>query len=106
MQIAAATTGEPFPLYGRLLVPQLVSLAALLAPKLAPLDIEKFLEVHFGKVNVQTTLLLETTQKDGERLGLSTAALSELIALRSEAHRIGGAASPAASDHEADANAE
>ncbi len=106
LQIAAATTGEPFPLYGRLLVPQLVSLAALLAPKLAPLDIEKFLEVHFGKVDVQTTLLLETTQKDGERLGLSTAALSELIALRSEAHRIGGAASPAASDHEADANAE
>jgi ketopantoate reductase len=106
IEIAAATTGEPFPFYGKLLVPQVLSAAALLAPKLAPLDVEKFLEVHFEKVDEQTTLLLETTQKDGERLGLSTAALSELIDLRSEARRTGRAASPATRDDEADANAE
>jgi ketopantoate reductase len=104
LAIAAAFTGEPFPLYGRLLVPAVLSAAALLVPKLAPLDVEKFIEVHFRKVDEQTTLLLETTQKDGERLGLSTAALSELIGLRSHAQRVAGAAP--ASDDEADANAE
>ncbi|MBL8741790.1 MAG: hypothetical protein JNK04_11870 [Myxococcales bacterium] len=104
LSIAAATTGEAFPLYGKLLVAPVVSMAALLAPKLAPLDLERFLEVHFGKVAEQTTLLLTTTQNDGERLGLSTAALSELISLRSEAQRIGGAAPlalPSSTDDEA-----
>jgi len=101
LDIAAAEIGKPAPFYTPLIHPQLISLASFLVPKLAPLDVERFLEVHFSKVDEQTTLLLNTTLEDGKRLGLATEALSELCALLLES-RATASAAPAPVKRKAD----
>lgn len=84
LRVNAAVIGAEPPAFAALVQPALLAFGARLAPRFTPLDIERFLEVHFKKVGDQTRLLLNRTVADGARLGVETPALSELCARLSE----------------------
>lgn len=87
--IARAVTGRDAPVGASVVAgpagPFLLRAATLLAPRLAPLDIERFLAVHFTKVGSQTSLLLTTMIEQAARLGLPADALRSLLGLLEEA---------------------
>lgn len=55
-----------------------LKLASFAAPRLAPFDLEIYLQYHFSKVRDQTRLLTDRFIDDGARLGVPTPALREL----------------------------
>lgn len=57
-----------------------LKLASWMAPKIAPFEVEIYLQYHFTKVRDQTERLLARYVEEGEALGLPHRALSELRA--------------------------
>ena len=79
LSIVAAETHQPEPIYAELVRPFVVRLAfGLIAPRLAPLDLEGFFRYHFGKVGAQTRMLFDEYLREGEARGLPVDALREL----------------------------
>lgn len=58
--------------------PGIIRLATRVVPRLAPMDFEAFLHVHFAKVDAQTQLALDTWVEEGEGLQLPVARVREL----------------------------
>lgn len=58
--------------------PTALRLATRLAPWVAPMDFERFLQVHFSKVGDQTMLALDTWIEEGRRQDLPVVQLSAL----------------------------
>ena len=80
LEVTAAETGSPAPIFAPLLRPFVLRLAlGVIGPRLAPFDLEAFLRVHFEKVGVQSRMLLEAFVREGEARGLETTALRELL---------------------------
>ena len=86
LAITAAKVGVAAPLLTFLVTGIVLGLAAWLAPKLVPFDLEAYLRHHFGKVGAQTRLLVAAYQKEGAARGLESSALGALIA-RANARR-------------------
>lgn len=63
---------------GALLRPLLFQVVAWLAPRVAPLDLETYLRVHFTKVGAQTRASLAALVETGRTAGQSTTALARL----------------------------
>ncbi len=76
--IAARRLAVPEPLWIRLLWPMHARWAMILGERVAPLDLETYLRVHFTKVGDQTRLLLRTYIELASRYGLPSAALRRL----------------------------
>lgn len=87
--IARATTGRDAPVGASLAAGPagalLLRTGTILAPRFAPLDIERFLAVHFSKVGEQTSLLLAHMIEQAATLGLPADALRSLLGLLEEA---------------------
>lgn len=83
--VAEARAGRPAPLPAFARSAPALRLATQLAPRFAPLDLERFLQAHFVKVGHQTTLLLSQSVAEEERLGLPHGALDRLLAALAEA---------------------
>lgn len=81
LAITAAKVGVAAPFLTFLVTGIVLGLAAWLAPKLVPFDLEAYLRHHFGKVGAQTRLLVAGYQKEGAARGLKSSALTALIAL-------------------------
>jgi len=79
--LATATThlGISPGLMGLVLRPIVIRAMSRIAPVAAPMDVERFLEVHFSKVGDQTMLGLDQWIAAGERLELP---VDQLVALR------------------------
>ncbi len=79
--LATATThlGVDPGLMGLLLRPTVIRAISRVAPVAAPMDVERFLEVHFSKVGDQTMLGLDEWIAAGERQDLP---VDQLVALR------------------------
>ena len=78
--ITAVTLGVRRPLLGFLVTGLAFRLAAWLAPKLAPFDLEAYLKHHFSKVGEQTRLLFAEYAESAAKRGLASDALSSLLA--------------------------
>ena len=81
LAITAAKVGVAAPFLTFLVTGIVLRLAAWLAPKLAPFDLEAYLRHHFGKVGAQTRLLVAAYQKEGAARGLESGHLAALIEL-------------------------
>ncbi|CAN5887634.1 hypothetical protein BH11MYX4_BH11MYX4_08440 [soil metagenome] len=79
MAITAATLGVRVPFLRILLGGVTLKLAAWLAPKIAPFDLESYLRHHFTKVGDQTRLLVGEYRKSGDARGLKSDALAALL---------------------------
>jgi ketopantoate reductase len=80
LAIAARHVGAPLPLPLRLVGPLATRAILWLMPKLAPLDLDAYFRVHFGKVADQGVAMRADLIARGERFGLPTAALRHLDA--------------------------
>lgn len=78
MAIGAAFHGVSPGLAGALVGPGLLRMASVVAPWVAPFDIERFFKAHFSKVGEQTLLALGAWIAEGKARGLPVTALSEL----------------------------
>jgi 2-dehydropantoate 2-reductase len=81
LAITAAKAGVAAPFLTFLVGAFVLKLAAWLAPKLAPFDLEAYLRHHFGKVGGQTRLLVAAYEKEAAARGLESSALGSLIEL-------------------------
>ena len=67
------------PLLLHLVQPWLLAPASRLAPAFIPFDFERFVEKHFTKVGDQTRDIVRTLITQGQRHGLKTSALEQLV---------------------------
>ena len=80
LAVAAAVTGHPLPLYASFVNAFTLRLGSWIGPRVAPLDLEAFLCVHFTKVRTQTELLLRSSVEEAEARGLVCEAMNEVLA--------------------------
>ena len=76
--IVAAQVDASAPFGTGLVTATTLKLASWLAPKVAPFELEVYLQYHFTKVRDQTERLLARFVEEGETVGLPHSALSEL----------------------------
>ncbi len=80
LAVAEAETGRPPPWFASaFLAAPLLRLGALVAPLVAPLDLETYLRVHFTKVGEQTRLLLAGYGERARARGLSYDAIEAIV---------------------------
>jgi 2-dehydropantoate 2-reductase len=78
--IVAAQVESPPPFGMGLVTASTLKLGSWAAPKIAPFELEIYLQYHFTKVRDQTERLLARFVEEGRSLGLPHATLSELRA--------------------------
>lgn len=76
--ITEATTGVAEPVVMRWITPRMVRMAARIAPRIAPLDLEIYLRYHFTKVGDQTQMLLRRFIENGKMRNLPVQSLERL----------------------------
>lgn len=79
LAVTVAETGREPPIFSRaLLLPELLRLGFWAMPKVAPIDIETYLRVHFTKVGEQTRVLLAGYSERAARRGLPNDAIESM----------------------------
>ncbi len=76
--IVCARQGLRRPWYAGLVRAPVLRVAARVAPRLVPFDLERYLEVHFTKVGDQTRDFVSSWVDEAERLGVDAPALATL----------------------------
>lgn len=80
LRVAEREVGANISVLKRLLRPGLWRMVLLLSRRVLPLDLETYLPYHYGKVGIQSRLMLATYIRLGQRHGVSTQALQALLA--------------------------
>jgi ketopantoate reductase len=79
LAVTIAETGREPPMLSRaLLLPELLRLGSWVMPKVAPIDVETYLRVHFTKVGEQTRMLLAGYSERAARHGLPNEAIESM----------------------------
>ncbi len=79
LAVTIAETGREPPVLSRaLLLPELLRLGSWVMPKVAPIDVETYLRVHFTKVGEQTRMLLAGYSERAARHGLPNEAIERM----------------------------
>ena len=78
IDVASRQMGKRAPLPMRMLRGWQLRMVMGLARRVAPLDVERFFEYHYGKVGDQTHYMLQYAADAGKRHGVSTPALASL----------------------------
>lgn len=80
MVVAAAYHKQPPPMQRLLMQVWLLKWVVLLAPRLMPFDLQRYLQYHFTKVGDQTRAALRITVVQGQQHNLPTDSVAELLA--------------------------